>query len=155
MAGPIDITSNHCTSEKYITNNIHGNSDGTRLPNRATTSLRLGFLNCIPSCGLKKHRCTLEEPEPHKVKIYRTLTVSTTSTTATHLPSPRAKMTENPDQAGGRCISADPYHFPHNKNLSPSNTALIIIDMQRDCKWFNFLQPLWSKHPPSDAPSHF
>lgn len=134
MAGPTDFSNNHCTSERYIISTSHGNSHGTRLPNRATTSLRRSFLNCIPFCGSKTHQCAPEAPEPHKVKIYRTLTVSTTSTTATHLASPRAKMANYPDQAEGRCITADPYHFPHNKNLSPSNTALIVIDMQRDCK---------------------
>lgn len=29
--------------------------------------------------------------------------------------------------------SADPYAWPHDASLSPSTTALIIIDMQRDC----------------------
>lgn len=31
-------------------------------------------------------------------------------------------------------VVADPYGWPHNGSLSPETTALVIIDMQRDCK---------------------
>jgi hypothetical protein len=34
-------------------------------------------------------------------------------------------------------ISAEPYNFPHDASFTPQTTAIIIIDMQRDCE--NFL----------------
>jgi hypothetical protein len=33
----------------------------------------------------------------------------------------------------GKMIAA-PYDWPHDASFSPENTALVIIDMQRDCK---------------------
>ena len=32
----------------------------------------------------------------------------------------------------GRYVAADPYRWPYDGNLTPANTALIIIDMQVD-----------------------
>ncbi len=34
--------------------------------------------------------------------------------------------------AGGRTVAADPYAWPFDKDLRPSNTALLVIDMQAD-----------------------
>jgi hypothetical protein len=31
-------------------------------------------------------------------------------------------------------IRADPYNYPHDNSLSPNTTALVVIDMQRDCE---------------------
>lgn len=31
-------------------------------------------------------------------------------------------------------IKAAPYNYPHDASLGPDTTALVIIDMQRDCK---------------------
>lgn len=56
-------------------------------------------------------------------------------------------------------VEALPYMWPHDGSLDPKTTALVIIDMQKDCKFdFTFLsgrfcsllQPL----PPLDSP-HF
>lgn len=33
----------------------------------------------------------------------------------------------------GSQVSAHPYAWPHNGSLSPNTTALVIIDMQKDC----------------------
>ena len=30
-------------------------------------------------------------------------------------------------------IKANPYNWPHDASLSPQTTALVVIDMQRDC----------------------
>lgn len=39
-----------------------------------------------------------------------------------------------------RQITADPYDWPHDGSLDPTTTALVIIDMQRDCKcWIECL----------------
>jgi len=35
-------------------------------------------------------------------------------------------------RSGGRFVAADPYPWPYNGDLTPANTALIIIDMQTD-----------------------
>lgn len=40
-------------------------------------------------------------------------------------------MSDGPLQ---RQIRAEPYHWPHDASFTPQNTALVIIDMQRDCK---------------------
>lgn len=32
-------------------------------------------------------------------------------------------------------IEATPYRWPHDESFDPKTTALIIIDMQMDCKW--------------------
>ena len=32
----------------------------------------------------------------------------------------------------GRYVAADPYRWPYDGNLSPANTALVVIDMQVD-----------------------
>ena len=44
--------------------------------------------------------------------------------------------------------SADPYAWPHDASLSPSTTALIIIDMQRDCT-----PPSLPPPPPASSPA--
>ena len=31
-------------------------------------------------------------------------------------------------------IYAEPYHYPHDDSFDPWTTALVIIDMQRDCE---------------------
>jgi hypothetical protein len=36
--------------------------------------------------------------------------------------------------SGKASIRADPYNFPHDNSLSPKTTALVVIDMQRDCE---------------------
>lgn len=30
-------------------------------------------------------------------------------------------------------LQAEPYDWPHDKSLAPKTTALLVIDMQRDC----------------------
>ena len=37
-------------------------------------------------------------------------------------------------QLQSRQIPAEPYAFPHDNSLSPATTALVVIDMQRDCE---------------------
>jgi Isochorismatase family len=32
-------------------------------------------------------------------------------------------------------ISAIPYDWPHDATMTPFTTALVVIDMQKDCKW--------------------
>ena len=52
-------------------------------------------------------------------------------------------------------ISASPYNYPHDASLSSSTTALVVIDMQRDCTIpsaitllpFALLTPLQSSNP--------
>jgi hypothetical protein len=36
--------------------------------------------------------------------------------------------------AQGHKIQAEPYRWPLTTNITKDNTALVIIDMQRDCK---------------------
>ena len=31
-------------------------------------------------------------------------------------------------------VPAEPYRFPHDASLGPDTTALVVIDMQRDCE---------------------
>jgi biuret amidohydrolase len=31
-------------------------------------------------------------------------------------------------------VQAQPYHWPHDASFTRENTALVIVDMQRDCK---------------------
>lgn len=33
-----------------------------------------------------------------------------------------------------RQVAASPYAWPHDASLSPATTALVVIDMQRDCE---------------------
>ena len=40
------------------------------------------------------------------------------------------------DRAKKGQLDAAPYHWPHEPNLGPFTTALVIIDMQRDCEPF-------------------
>ncbi|GBE80164.1 Isochorismatase hydrolase [Sparassis crispa] len=47
-------------------------------------------------------------------------------------------------------IAAQPYQWPLDGSLSPSTTALVVIDMQNDCKSFSILElarDLTSQHP--------
>ena len=37
-------------------------------------------------------------------------------------------------QLSSRQIVAEPYPFPHDASLSPNTTALVVVDMQRDCE---------------------
>lgn len=39
---------------------------------------------------------------------------------------------------GEGSIPADPYRYPHDGSLSPETTAIVVIDMQRDCTFFQF-----------------
>lgn len=39
-------------------------------------------------------------------------------------------------------IKAEPYEWPSVDDISPSNTALIVIDMQNDCKSICYLSAL-------------
>ncbi len=44
----------------------------------------------------------------------------------------------------GCFISANPYNWPHDGSLTATNTALVIIDMQRDCRYHLIITP---SHP--------
>lgn len=46
----------------------------------------------------------------------------------------------------GAQVSADPYNWPHDASLSPQTTAVIIVDMQRDCRRIGEDQLLSSAH---------
>lgn len=35
-------------------------------------------------------------------------------------------------------IPADPYRYPHDGSFGPDTTAIVVIDMQRDCTFSNF-----------------
>jgi hypothetical protein len=39
--------------------------------------------------------------------------------------------------AAGR-VEAQPYNWPHDAPMDSKTTALVIIDMQNDCKYANF-----------------
>lgn len=44
-------------------------------------------------------------------------------------------------QTGGP-IKATPYNWPHDASLAPSTTALVLVDMQRDCMFTHILYPV-------------
>jgi len=35
-------------------------------------------------------------------------------------------------------VDAQPYHWPHDAPMDSNTTALVIIDMQKDCKYTDF-----------------
>lgn len=49
-----------------------------------------------------------------------------------HSPTPPAMTVPQIKSA----ICAQPYIWPHKRNFSPETTALVIIDMQKDCKCY-------------------
>lgn len=40
-----------------------------------------------------------------------------------------------------KSVDADPYKWPHDSSMSPKTTALVIIDMQVDCRSCSSLNP--------------
>lgn len=44
------------------------------------------------------------------------------------------------------CIDAVPYRWPHDSSFDPKTTALVIIDMQKDCKYSTFILEIFSNH---------
>jgi len=60
---------------------------------------------------------------------------------------------ERGDTAMSGPVRAEPYHWPHDGRFEPATTALVIIDMQRDCTFVLLLFPNWVD-PRSDIYSH-
>lgn len=54
-----------------------------------------------------------------------------TTMSSSHATPPRGPPIER--LLSGPRVSAHPYAWPHNGSLSPETTALVIIDMQKDC----------------------
>ena len=43
------------------------------------------------------------------------------------------KQASDPRRSLNGSISAEPYNYPHDGSFNPLSTALVVIDMQRDC----------------------
>jgi len=85
---------------------------------RTTTSFPQTLLNCFSFLRSRRsrHQCKTSTIHFSEQKDFIAPTISTVS----------LKMEPS--------IKAEPYNWPHGCDFNPTTTALVIIDMQRDCK---------------------
>jgi len=113
--------------------------DTLRESTTSTKSFHRTLLNCFSSLFLQSKRSNQRHTAPSsrfsEPGYFRGSSVSTISVDRME-----------PD------IEALPYRWPHDGSFDPKTTALIIIDMQMDCKYmpFNALRCLFAS-----SPSHF
>lgn len=92
-----------------------------------TTSLPRTLWNCLSFAFLRSSNRRKQSELPSKsiseYKIFQAVAFSASSL---------CRM--EPD------IEATPYRWPHDGSLDPKSTALIIIDMQMDCKLISYLR---------------
>jgi hypothetical protein len=107
---------------------------------RTVTSFPRTLLNCLSFLQPRRsrHQCETSTTHWSEQKDFIARTISTVS----------LKMKSS--------IKADPYNWPHSRDFDPTTTALVIIDMQRDCKscpsltlFFTKPTPLSTRHPVS------
>jgi hypothetical protein len=111
------------TSSKLIQFPRISNEDKHRKPAAITRSFTRNLLHCFTFFSSKKpqdkNKAEPAQPAPER-KALRTSTISTSLV---------SKMDSN--------IEALPYRWPHDSSFDPKTTALVIIDMQKDCKLFS------------------
>jgi len=124
MEAPTAAPPSASTSPKLV--QFPENNEDKKLP-RPVTSTRSSFphnlLNCV-RLFTSKPREKKQSYQPQRVperKILKTPTLSTLSL---------SKMDSS--------IEAKPYKWPHDNSFDPKTTALVIIDMQKDCECFPF-----------------
>lgn len=124
MEGPIEAPPSAGTSSKLVSfPESTWNNEEKKHPKPTTPTPRFfpfNLLNCFGTFFFKS-RARKKPARVHRAperKILRTSTISSLSL---------FKMESN--------IEATPYKWPHDSTFDPKTTALVIIDMQRDCEY--------------------
>jgi hypothetical protein len=133
MEGPSEAPPSAGTSSKLVSfpeSTWNNEDEKAAKPTRNPRPFPFNLLTCFGTFSSQSQ----ERKKPGRIqraperKILRTSMISTLSL---------FKMDSN--------IEAQPYRWPHDNSFDPKTTALVIIDMQKDCKFgFTFRLQLFT-----------